>query len=1435
MLRLTFIALTGMLMFSLAAADPSVTTLTAGKVSGRKAKMAGVDHALAVADDASAKFAAEPGRIRIRAFFLFNGKGQAYRQTPFSLSVGEESVSRTVDELAVGMPLELTFVNRATEISLKVQQDKLTPEAKTELLRLESAAGKGKGPELDIGKDEGGKELDLDDTDQKTVDASAAPQPLLLLDRIEVTQLSGPLLIASVKSDKIAYRPDETAAVTVTVENVSSKPAAGKLSVDLVEGLSARKQVFSGEVKVDPGKQARQSFQAPLGTALWGRGLEAKLETPQGTDLATHAVSVVTNPFMAAIFGRGLPQFGSERWTPEQAAEEAEKIAAANMDAYCNVYEAFAWAPCDFSKMTVENEEPFYSGQTQYSKKRSSLEILHKVFHKYGIGCITYGKTCAAGQPGLEYALRHPEQMHVFNPAGFAHESISVDVLDRMLEKRFRRHGRDEDFWQSWISSWIRIGDKAAAEYGCGEIARSANQFGWDGVRYDGHFNCWQNPPMSARMVQYAKDLINRQIPNFMHGYNYCGPQQNTAEGALSDPELAACAKDGGLIMSEYYRELAGPVRDNIEHLRWVGDATRLHGGYFLTISDLCTPWSAALTFAGGARPMGSDRDFKKFATRFSAFILDPAMRRLEDPAKVITPGKNTGFRWDGFVYEKPVSDTESLLVMQLVNVSDKFTFCGKNRPPTGVSGPCRDVEFTFKLPEGYQATGVNAWDASGDFTPMTAKLDGNRLTLPLVDVWTMAVVGLRRNAGTRDLATLCELPWKGAPSDADSKEKSRADLKIAADSGPDAGKGAKSALEKITPAKLAEILAKGEPVDEHDPGEKLYAPPSFDKRKAGVDAGFWKGNAPSMQLRRNGRPDILVVRGVFSHLDRLAEAFAGIPKAVIRDAYLEEGRVACASALSADNKPCLNGWPSRDELALLDAVVLDEIPAGAFTLAQRRDLLDFVKAGGGLFVLGGWYSISKGAWEGSFLEESLPLETIQTTYLLRLKGNDQKVAATPDAKEVLGADLPEFPDGSIEWINPVRPRAGAKVSMKAGAHPLLVSGAIGSGRSLAWCGSHSGTPKSPYWESASWPKLLGAALRHVIAGSETATPPDQDLAKKLGKARDSLVDSSMDEDIDPKGGGNASGGEKLLAGIRLLVSSGNDDDAVLAAGYLLEHPGIFDAAQSEDLSELISPKITASDAWAKLAEKYGDRPPQELAGLATEIVAGGVKSIKYASLMKMNIKDPLARLRCTAVCADPAALPELEAEMKEINTQEAKWKELVDSDNYSTATVHDIYETRLRRPFVAYAMLKCGKRDEETLYQLCRGVLELPYYAWRQRWVLEGAYGSLIDAQRTGDPGTIAGAKGRIRGLQSTIRRLDKAAVYSAQLFTPGLVAADEAGLKAAIRALKEADCRKSLPAALAFLNTLPPEKRPAFKDLEQARLPEIRMTFQALSPAGK
>lgn len=1386
------------------------------------------------------------GRLRVRAFCRYNGKGEAYRMTPFILTAGGASRSLSVDTLAAGTPFTLDFVHPGGPLDITVGEGRLYAEAQEERRLLEARAALAEQPRpgaaavhalgaapADAPNDDDAllAELGLEDA-VDPIDAAAEPVPVVLLERLEVERVSGPILVRQVTSDRITYAPGDTAHITVHLENLSTRAVEGVLTLDMTSALAESARILEQVVRLAPGETADRSLDAPLGADLWGRGFEARIVTDTGADRGVHAVSVVTNAFMAAFFGRGLPMHGSETWSPEQAEIEAERIARANMTAYCNAYEAFSWAPCSFSQLTVGHDEPFWSGQTQYVRRRSTLQTLHRVFERFGIGSITYGIYCAAGLPGIEHAFRYPDRMHVFKPAGFAHEAINVDILDRMLENRYRRHAYDEDEWAFWISAWtLRDSNLALIDFAADEVARSAAMFNWHGVRWDaGWATAHGNPPMTARAVHYAEQRLDAQTPpGFLHGYNISKmPRHSTPEGAFSDIELAAAARGGGLIMTEHYRGLQGRAGSahgvgagpSIAHLQAIGDATRFHGGYLLAIYDEGSVWNAALVLAGGARPMGNSLPFNRFATRFSAFILDPAMRRLANPSAVLRPVAESDFHWDAFVYEKPLDATRTALVLQLVNVTDELIFyAAGHRVPTGVSAPRRNVVFDLDLQQGMRPVAVHAFDAQGDFTPQATTLDGTRFTIPEVTVWTMAVVELEHDAGAETLAERCAVPFdlRHVPPHPDPV-RFRAALDAAV---------AEAGWEGImvTSDVLEAVLDEGPPVDV-DPASRAYDPVDFADHKGPVDANWLGGGRQNPIVpRRNGRPDVLLVRGVLAHRARVEEALIDLPAVAIHDAYLQHGRAACDAVLAQNNRPCLSGWPDRERLAEMDVVILIDIPATAFSLEQRADLEAYVRGGGAVLAMGGWYSLSKGSWEGSLLEEFLPVRTVQSTYLLRLRNEDRGMLFEAAFGELLGEPPAGLADSdALEWMNHAQARDGTRVLMSAGGQPLLVYGRHGAGRTLAWTGSHSGRPEAPYWENDAWPRLLGRLLQFLAAGADTISPPDPGLEERLERAATALDAAAFDAmaELDRTPTPFDAAVEEHLS---FMLRHGDPAAAFKAAEFLLEWASRLELARYPEWAGSIVPRIRPTEEWAALAAAHRESPPHLLGDLVAEIAAVTNPNLTAAEVLNRRIRDPLTRLRALAAAADPRGLPYLEAQLRQIRDREAQWDKLTAAGDYSSATVNNLYETRLLRPFIAYAMIRCGRRDADSLYEFCRGVLELPFYLWRQQWILETDRKRLVDAQRAMNPDAIAGARQRLRETRDAIRRLSEAVDQVTLWFTPETVGLEAEAIEAALRALREADSRKSLPLAMAYLNALPAEARPAFQSLaETAELPELR-----------
>jgi uncharacterized membrane protein len=171
----------------------------------------------------------------------------------------------------------------------------------------------------------------------------------------------------------------------------------------------------------------------------------------------------------------------------------------------------------------------------------------------------------------------------------------------------------------------------------------------------------------------------------------------------------------------------------------------------------------------------------------------------------------------------------------------------------------------------------------------------------------------------------------------------------------------------------------------------------------------------------------------------------------------------------------------SAEELAEFDAVVLSDIgyntlalPPATFDefeqVPNRLQLLeDFVLAGGGLIMVGGYLSFQgfngKAGYKDTSVERALPV-TMQS-YDDRVERSDGAVPAVTDDSHPVVAELPEqWP--ALLGYNRVVPDGDADELVRVDEDPLVVVGEHGDGRSAAFtsdCAPHWGAPQFTGWE----------------------------------------------------------------------------------------------------------------------------------------------------------------------------------------------------------------------------------------------------------------------------------------------------------------------------------------------------------------------------------
>lgn len=144
------------------------------------------------------------------------------------------------------------------------------------------------------------------------------------------------------------------------------------------------------------------------------------------------------------------------------------------------------------------------------------------------------------------------------------------------------------------------------------------------------------------------------------------------------------------------------------------------------------------------------------------------------------------------------------------------------------------------------------------------------------------------------------------------------------------------------------------------------------------------------------------------------------------------------------------------------DALIFSDYPRRNVPAASERRIIEQVKAGSGLLMVGGWGSFSSGGWRGSLIEEFLPVTCLNRDDRVNLPGGAWIVEKRKHAM-FRGMSFKNPP--VICGLNRVRPRKGARVILTAREirrrkeFPLLIAD---SARRIAclttdlaphWCG----------------------------------------------------------------------------------------------------------------------------------------------------------------------------------------------------------------------------------------------------------------------------------------------------------------------------------------------------------------------------------------------
>lgn len=180
----------------------------------------------------------------------------------------------------------------------------------------------------------------------------------------------------------------------------------------------------------------------------------------------------------------------------------------------------------------------------------------------------------------------------------------------------------------------------------------------------------------------------------------------------------------------------------------------------------------------------------------------------------------------------------------------------------------------------------------------------------------------------------------------------------------------------------------------------------------------------------------------------------------------------------------------TMDELSPYDVVVLSDIPADTLQLhpttfdrgertTDRLALLrDWVDAGGGLLMVGGYMSFSGFAGKARF--QNTPLADVLPVQMLGYDDRIETPAGVAPKVESAHPVLDGIDDAWPHFLGYQRliARPDADVALSVGEDPFLALGTYGSGRAAAFasdCSPHWGSPAFLAWPSYArfWSNLI--------------------------------------------------------------------------------------------------------------------------------------------------------------------------------------------------------------------------------------------------------------------------------------------------------------------------------------------------------------------------
>lgn len=554
--------------------------------------------------------------------------------------------------------------------------------------------------------------------------------------------------ITRVWPEKLSYRTNENARLTISVQSNAATETKARLTCELLSSLDRSRTIYEADLTLVAGE--KREVEATWNTRKEEWGFEAVATLKRGRevlDRKREVFGVADNPWKITQYSGGLWSHGlNVPWMVSFWRND-----------YSVVAEWFSAFMGQFSYLAPKEDGWVSAGA--YREEKATLRSLIVEAHKQGLRVLSYGQAFDLGPPGFEFARKHPEWVACKQDGQWQAE-WDVSKLDKLEDDAYKFRLRseadrkDSDREVLWMPVQYNFTDPKLVTIGAQAILESVRMFGWDGFRWDsvpyvypGTLNSRGEPAgggkdldsLNARNIRLLRLEIQRGKPDFTFGWNY-GIRYAAAAGRYPKAWKEQC-KDSLMLLEETVDAWNpnNPYHNWASFARIVKDESRypLEGGghYFIHICRamvIRTPVAyttmATIGFASRAHlsalsevdhnppTQESISRLNSFALRYSRVLYDPTLRDITEPEKAITVSAPVW--WKDYVYERIGDSGRPQWVLHLINPPAKPVPEGQDNTPPEVR---EKLVVTLQPPKGREATKV--WLLSPDDTPWQTEL----------------------------------------------------------------------------------------------------------------------------------------------------------------------------------------------------------------------------------------------------------------------------------------------------------------------------------------------------------------------------------------------------------------------------------------------------------------------------------------------------------------------------------------------------------------------------------------------------------------------------------------------------------------------------------------------------------------------------------------